>query len=288
VSPVLHTRLRKTTLVLSALLIGGALSGCSTVTKGDVVASVDDVELDRDQFAELVDGRRAAQGVPVDSLPTPEAARVDGQTAREIAGQFVTLELVRNDLAVLGIEAPPIDDQLSPIERFDTEYQTLGQTWVGAPPEALADEQLRAFYEQGPKATGVVCAQHILVAEEAEALAVIERIEAGEAFESVAAETSLDTQSGAVGGALGCNPIDAFRETFVPEFVDGTLAIGAGATSEPVQSEFGYHVIRTVPFDSLAGNDLLLTRLVALGEWYEVTTDPEVGTWSVINVVPLG
>jgi parvulin-like peptidyl-prolyl isomerase len=285
---VLHTRARRITLATSALLLAGALAGCSTVTESDIVARVDDAELDRDQFAELVDARRAAEGVPVDSLPEPVAARVEGQTARDIAGQFVTAELVRNDLAALGIEVPEVDSELPALEQFDTEYQLLGQAWVTASPELLADEKLREFYEQGPSTTGVVCVQHILVAEQAEAQAVIDRIDGGEQFEAVAADTSLDTQSGAQGGSLGCSPVDAFRDTFVPEFVDGALATEFGVVSEPVESEFGFHLIRTVPFDGLVGNDLLLTRLVALGAWHDVMTDPEVGTWSVINVVPLG
>ncbi|HZB41497.1 MAG TPA: peptidylprolyl isomerase [Ilumatobacter sp.] len=268
--------------------VGVALfgSGCGSVSDGDVVARVDDSELDRDAFTELVNEREAADPNALDAQNDPD--RASGETARAIAGQYVTLELVRLDLQALGVPVPAVDSSLTGAARFDAEYQTVGQTWVQQGSEVLGDETLRAWYDEGPSKSGVACVQHILVAEESEAQAVLDRLDGGEAFGDVAAETSLDTQSSVQGGSLGCQPLPNFSETFIPEFVDGSLDAEVGVPTQPVESEFGQHVIRITPFDELSNDDVLLTRLVALGQWHDVETDPEIGAWEWLNVAPLG
>lgn len=261
-------------------------AGCGGVSEGDVVVRVDDTELDRDAFTQLVNDREAADPSAVDVQNDPD--RASGDTARAIAGQFVTLELVRLDLAALGVPVPAVDDTLTGAARFDAEYQAVGQTWVQQGSAVLGDEALQTFYEQGPSDSGVACVQHILVAEESEAQAVLDRLEAGEAFGDVAADTSLDTQSAVQGGSLGCRPLSAFSETFIPEFVEGSLGAEVGVPTQPVESQFGHHVIRITPFDELSDDDVILTRLVALGQWHDVETDPEIGAWEWLNVAPLG
>jgi parvulin-like peptidyl-prolyl isomerase len=83
-----------------------------------------------------------------------------------------------------------------------------------------------------------VCSAHILVATEEEAITVLDRIEAGEAFADLAAEVSLDG-SGANGGDLGCSS----PAQFVPPFAEATMVAEIGEVHGPVESEFGFHVI---------------------------------------------
>jgi hypothetical protein len=276
----------RVSLLCAVALAAVLATGCDNVSDDDVVVRVDDTTLDRDTFTQLVNEREAADPSAGDGANDPD--RVSGETARAVAGQFVTLELVRSDLAAMGVEVPAVDAGLTGTARFDAEYQAVGQTWVEQGSELLGDEELKVFYEQGPSDSGVACVQHILVAEESEAQAVLDRLEEGEAFADVAAETSLDTQSGAEGGSLGCRPLSSFEDTFVPEFVDGSLSAEVGVPTQPVESQFGQHVIRITPFDELSGDDLILTRLIALGQWHDVETDPEIGTWNWLNVAPLG
>lgn len=279
---MLHSRVRRVTLTIAAVLAGTLATGCGAVSDSDVVARVDDVELSREQFADLVADRQAALGVPAG----PAAARVDGQTARGIIGQFVTLELVRTDLTALGVAIPEVESGLTPGERLDAEYEALGQAWVSSG-ELIADERLRNWYD-GAGSAEVVCAAHILVEEEATANATLARLDSGEAFEVVAGDTSIDPQSAAQGGLLGCQPTSEFRRTFIPEFVDAALAAEIGVPTAPVESDFGFHIIRLAPFDTLGGNDLLVARLIALDDWHDVETDPEIGVWSFPAVAPLG
>ncbi len=109
------------------------------------------------------------------------------------------------------------------------------------------DAVVEAAWEQNPDALVTVCASHILVATEAEANAVIERVDGGEAFEDVAADVSLDTQS--PGGALPC-PTHVF--TFVQSFADVVGVQPIGELSDPVETGFGFHVVRVDQRDAPA------------------------------------
>ncbi|SDE39525.1 peptidyl-prolyl cis-trans isomerase C [Paracoccus isoporae] len=84
-------------------------------------------------------------------------------------------------------------------------------------------------------------ADHILLETEEAANAVIEELAGGADFATLAEKRSIDTASGTNGGDLGWFTLDRM----VPEFSDAVAAMEEGATSDaPVQSQFGYHVIK--------------------------------------------
>ena len=72
------------------------------------------------------------------------------------------------------------------------------------------------------------------------AQAVYREIQGGAEFADVAARESADSTSRVNGGDLGTTP----RGSFVPEFERAALALRPGQLSEPVQTQFGYHIIR--------------------------------------------
>lgn len=85
-----------------------------------------------------------------------------------------------------------------------------------------------------------VRARHILVADAAAAQTVVERLEAGEDFAALATELSTDNSTKEAGGDLGFFP----RGIMVPEFEAMAFSLPIGASSPPVETQFGYHVIR--------------------------------------------
>jgi peptidyl-prolyl cis-trans isomerase C len=85
-----------------------------------------------------------------------------------------------------------------------------------------------------------VNARHILVEEEAQAKAVVERLKKGEDFAKVAGEISKDPGSGKEGGSLGWFS----KDRMVPEFAEAAFKLTKGQLSEPVKSQFGWHVIK--------------------------------------------
>jgi len=84
----------------------------------------------------------------------------------------------------------------------------------------------------------VHCA-HILVKTETEAKAVKARLDKGEKFGAVAQQVSL-CPSGKKGGDLG----KFGRGQMVKEFEKVAFELEKGATSGPVKTQFGYHIIK--------------------------------------------
>ena len=85
-------------------------------------------------------------------------------------------------------------------------------------------------------------ARHILVESEEEANDVIERLAADEDFAELATELSIDTSSGINGGDLGF----VSKGTFVPSVDEAIFSLPIGEISEPVESDFGWHVIEVL------------------------------------------
>jgi len=82
---------------------------------------------------------------------------------------------------------------------------------------------------------------HILVNKHGEALKVLERIRRGESFADLAKEFSIDRGSGKRGGDLGLFG----RGQMVKPFEEAAFKLKKGElTSEPVRTEFGYHIIK--------------------------------------------
>jgi len=110
--------------------------------------------------------------------------------------------------------------------------------------KAITDDQVRARYDKeiaDAPPVNEVHARHILVKTKEEAEAIIKQLDAGAKFEDIAKEKSTDAGSGANGGDLGYfGP-----GQMVPEFEKAAFALEPGTyTKEPVQSQFGWHVIK--------------------------------------------
>jgi foldase protein PrsA len=102
-----------------------------------------------------------------------------------------------------------------------------------------------------------VNASHILIDTIEGAQAAYDRIAAGEEFAAVAKELSLDPGSKETGGELG----NFKRGMMVQEFEDAAFALEIGQVSEPVKSQFGYHIIKVNGKRTLS--DLILEGLSA-------------------------
>lgn len=103
----------------------------------------------------------------------------------------------------------------------------------------LSDDKLKVEYDKLPTEKRVR-ASHILVKTRDEAVQVIRDIGAGQKFEDIAAKRSLDP-SGKQGGDLGFFS----KEQMVKSFADAAFSMKKGEVSKaPVQTEYGFHVIR--------------------------------------------
>ncbi len=85
-----------------------------------------------------------------------------------------------------------------------------------------------------------VNASHILVEQEHEAKDILRKLDEGVAFEELAKDFSNCPSGKQSGGSLG-----AFgKGQMVPEFETAAFALEVGAVSEPVRTQFGYHIIK--------------------------------------------
>lgn len=108
--------------------------------------------------------------------------------------------------------------------------------------DAVSDADIQAEYDSR-YSDGVggteYNASHILVETQEEAAAIREEVIGGADFAKTAEEKSTGP-SGPNGGSLGW-----FGEgAMVPEFEAAVVALEAGDVSEPVQTQFGWHVIK--------------------------------------------
>lgn len=147
---------------------------------------------------------------------------------------------------------------------------------ISASVEEPTVEEAEQAIADSPLEWTEVCAAHILVATEEEADQVLARLDDGEDFAVVAQEVSTDTGSGAAGGDLGCTS----PASYVPEFADATMTAEIGIVVGPVESQFGFHIIRV---DERTTAPVEVVRLslwfAATIESATVTVAEEYGTW---------
>ena len=103
--------------------------------------------------------------------------------------------------------------------------------------DSITDEDIKAYYDQ---ASMELKARHILVKDEETANEVIEKLNAGEDFATLAKELSEDTGSAENGGDLDWFTVGKM----VTEFNDAAYALEINEISKPVKSQFGYHIIQ--------------------------------------------
>lgn len=134
----------------------------------------------------------------------------------------------------------------------------------------VSDEDAKAYFEENEARfveQGTVHAKHILVKTKEEADAIFAEIQGGVAFEEAAKEHST-CPSKEQGGDLGTFP----RGQMVPAFEEAAFALEVGVVSEPVETSFGYHLIRVdekteeKPQSFDAVKEQITGQLVAMGQ----------------------
>jgi peptidyl-prolyl cis-trans isomerase C len=107
--------------------------------------------------------------------------------------------------------------------------------------DAASDAAIQKTYDdvaKQQKPEEEVRARHILVESEPDAQAALKRVKGGEDFTKVANEMSKDP--GSKGGELGWFT----RDRMVPEFAEAAFKMQPGQISDPVKSQFGWHIIQ--------------------------------------------
>jgi peptidyl-prolyl cis-trans isomerase C len=223
-----------------------------------VVLKIGDVSLTAAQFEEIVS-----------VLPAQMQAQARGPARKQFADQIVKMTLLAEQA-----KREKLDDSTSfKVQRKFSEDNLLANLAYKELSEQskVTEADARKYYDEHKEEYEEVTARHILIRmkgsrvplrpgtadlSDAEALAkaqdIRKKIAAGADFAKLAETESDDTGSSATGGKLP----PFHKGQMVPSFEQAAFALKPGELSEPVKSDFGYHIIQvesheTKPFDTV-------------------------------------
>lgn len=208
---------------------------------------------------------------PALAADSPVLATVDGQPITQADVDSLLVDLDPDARASLvGREAEILDQVITEhLLAKDALARKLdqtesGSTWLAqARTEALArlalrehlaaglsDEAVKAWYDSHQVAfqRREAHVEHVLLASEADARATLAELQKGADFAETARARSQDPSAAQNGGDIGW--IDAAQ--VVEPFAVATFAATPGALVGPVQTQFGWHVLRVVAFRDVA------------------------------------
>lgn len=155
--------------------------------------------------------------------------------------ELISRELMAQEANKKGLDKDPEVTAQADIAKQTVLVGAFIQDYVKANP--ITDEAIKAEYEKlkaqvGSKEYKV---RHILVENEAEAKDIIAQLKKGAKFDKLASEKSKDTGSKVKGGDLDW----ITPSNVVKPFGDALLKLKKGQyTQEPVQSQYGWHIIK--------------------------------------------
>lgn len=235
-----HTRHRARLLWGLAAL---CLVGLSLTAAGDVpvVAEIGGSRMTLDDFRLILRAMRDRDGL-VNSLDTlTRAGR--SRILERLVDQRVYTAAAHQE----GVDQRP--DVKVLVEQAVAEALSKAYLDARAKQVVTTDDALRAYYAQHPddfRSVARVKARHILLKTNAEADEVVAALNAGADFAALAAQKSVDANTSSKGGELGWIP----RGLMVKPFEDALFALKAGQVGGPVQSGYGFHVIRADEVDA--------------------------------------
>lgn len=316
--------MRSLLLVLVPALVLSACGGSTTIGGAggvDVAATVNGHSISTATLATLIRSQLAdAQGqAPGGRTGPDDYSRVE-QVQRETLAQLIQDRIVAQAADELGIEVTPeqVDERFEQaaqgfggVEGLREEIERRGRTESDVREQLAAvvrrDElqahfqeqveidraELRQTYEERVDSQYRVSeTAHILVETEEQARDLLQQLEEGADFSQLAEQHSIDEASGAAGGDLGDNPQGAFVESFD----EAVWSAEPGETVGPVETQFGFHIIRvidrrTIPFseveERLRGELQGRRSQEAFDEWFrenlrgaDVDVADRFGTWN--------
>ena len=232
IAPILLVAL----LVTNPLDFGGGGDGLSpsqNESNVEIVASIDGINITRDEID------RAAENNFETLIQVPEAQQAFFLSSLVAIQKIAARNAISEGLA----NSDAVQQRLA----YQKE-KILHDIWVAEQIHArITKNDIRAYFDtyvapelaKQNENVEEVEARHILVATQGEAETVIKRLEKGEGFAALAGELSLGP-SASRGGDLGY----FLAEEMVQAFSDAAFALQPGELSAPVETEFGWHVIR--------------------------------------------
>ncbi len=213
---------------LSALALVGLLAAGAALADDKAAATVNGVAIPQS----LVYARvkfAAGQGQP----DTPDLRKM-------IRDDLINLQLLTQAAQKSGLDKQSDVAQQIELAKQSALAGAYVQDWIKNHP--ISEDAIKAEYDKLKAEHGLkeYKVSHILVTTEDEAKAIEAKLKKNAKFEEIAKKQSKDTGSAQRGGDLGWNAPSAF----VAPFSEAMQKLKKGETSAPVQSQFGWHVIK--------------------------------------------
>ena len=219
-------RINRMPLVLAfALIVTAAGARFSAAQTDPVLARVNGIEIKQSDLA--VAEADIGDNLPADT--TPEKKR------ELLVSYLVNVNLLAQAAEQRKLADAPDFAQRIAFARKKVLVQSLMENENKA---ATTDAAVQKFYDENLKPVPEVHARHILVESEDQAKDVVKKLKAGEDFAKLAKDVSKDP--GSEGGDLGY----ITKDQVVPEFGNAAFALDKGKISDPVKTQFGWHVIK--------------------------------------------
>ncbi len=159
-----------------------------------------------------------------------------------IKDDLINLEVLSQEAVKKGLDKQTETVQQLELARQSTLAGAFVQDYIKNHP--VSEDAMKKEYEslKAQRGSSEYNVAHILIENEADAKAIAAELKKGGKFNALAKAKSKDPGSAQQGGEMGWHaPSD-----FVPEFSNAMVKLKKGQVSEPVQTQFGWHIIKLI------------------------------------------
>ncbi|MBL7574802.1 peptidylprolyl isomerase [Peptoniphilus asaccharolyticus] len=262
---------------LSALLITTA---CGTPKKEGVAATVNGVDITQEEFVKNYASQRnyytlsaGSEDYLKQNSPQDPSKTMDQVIKESVLNDLIDMEILKQDAEKMGIKADEVEvdkklneikEQMGGQEAFDEQLKQMGsneayyreyftnlnimqQYYKAKEADFKATEdEIKKYYDEHKDEYFTADAAHILVKDVNEANLIKKELAKGADFAQIAKEKSTDKGTAEKGGELG----EFSNGMMVKEFEDVVKSIKVGEISDPVESQFGFHIIKLNKFEN--------------------------------------
>lgn len=185
-----------------------------------------------EQFKPILEMQPAYKGKNFDAL--------DANLQEAIVRGFVNIKLLEQEAINLKIESSKeVQDKLNQVKAQLVQQEVIDRHIKSVITDNMVDDEYKKLTEN-LKGKEEIKVSHILLETKEKAEEVRKKLNKGSKFNALAKEFSKDDESKARGGELGY----ILQGQLVPEFENKAFAMKVNEVSEPVKTNFGWHIIK--------------------------------------------